>query len=110
MIILSIFFIFIGFYVGFIQAGVGFLIIIFLTLLNKEMLLVEMHSVKTVVVTIYLLISTFVFIYNGQINWSYALVLSIGRGIGGWIGGRFAGNVCEKFLQTRYEEHTYELQ
>src|SRR5690625_6696193 len=64
------------------------------------MLLVEMHSVKTVVVTIYLLISTFVFIYNGQINWSYALVLSIGSGIGGWIGGRFAVNVSEKFLQT----------
>lgn len=100
MIILSIVFIFIGFYGGFIQAGVGFLIIIFLTLLNKEMLLVEMHSVKTVVVTIYLLISTFVFIYNGQINWSYALVLSIGSGIGGWIGGRFAVNVSEKFLQT----------
>src|SRR5690625_6795638 len=96
MIILSIVFIFIGFYGGFIQAGVGFLIIIFLTLLNKEMLLVEMHSVKTVVVTIYLLISTFVFIYNGQINWSYALVLSIGSGIGGWIG--------------RSEEHTSELQ
>src|SRR5699024_12112625 len=49
MIILSIVFIFIGFYGGFIQAGVGFLIIIFLTLLDKEMLLVEMHSVKTVV-------------------------------------------------------------
>jgi len=100
MIILSIVFIFIGFYGGFIQAGVGFLIIIFLTLLDKEMLLVEMHSVKTVVVTIYLLISTFVFIYNGQINWSYALVLSIGSGIGGWIGGRFAVNVSEKFLQA----------
>src|SRR5699024_10523095 len=69
-------------------------------LLDKEMLLVEMHSVKTVVVTIYLLISTFVFIYNGQINWSYALVLSIGSGIGGWIGGRLAVNVSEKFLQT----------
>lgn len=97
--LLCIVFIFVGFYGGFIQAGVGFLIIISLTLLSKDMLLVEMHSVKTVVVTIYLLISTFVFIYNGQINWSYALVLSLGSGIGGWLGGRFAVRVSEKLLQ-----------
>lgn len=99
MPILIIVFIFIGFYGGFIQAGVGFLIIIFFTLLDKDMLLVEMHSVKTVVVTIYLLISTFVFIYNGQINWSYALVLALGSGVGGWIGGRFAVQVSEKLLR-----------
>ena len=98
--VLIVIFIFIGFYGGFIQAGVGFLIIIFLTLLDKEMLLVEMHSVKTVVVTIYLLVSTFVFIYNGQINWSYAIVLALGSGVGGWIGGRFAVQVSEKLLKT----------
>lgn len=97
--ILIIAFIFIGFYGGFIQAGVGFIIIILLTLLVKDMSLVEMHSVKTVTVTIYLLISTFVFIYNGQINWSYALVLALGSGVGGWIGGRFAVQVSEKLLQ-----------
>src|SRR5699024_4779831 len=80
--------------------GVGFLIIIFLTLLDKEVLLVEMHSVKKVVVTIYLLVSTFVFIYNGQINCSYVIVLALGSGVGVWIGGRLAVEVSEKLLKT----------
>lgn len=93
-------FLIIGFYGGFIQAGVGFLIIISMTLLIPKISLAEIHSVKAIVITIYLIVSTIVFIYNGQINWLYALVLSIGSGIGGWIGGRFTINVSEKILRN----------
>lgn len=97
--LLLIAFTFIGFYGGFIQAGVGFLIIAFLTVLTRNLHLVDMHSIKTVVVTLYLLISTPIFIFNGNIDWGYALVLAIGSGIGGWLGGTFAVRIPEKVLQ-----------
>lgn len=99
-IILSICFFIVGFYGGFIQAGVGFLIIAFLTIFASKFMLVEMHSIKTVVTSIYLLISTIIFIAHGQINWLYALVLAIGSGIGGWFGSRFAINFSEKILKV----------
>lgn len=92
-------FLIVGFYGGFIQAGVGFLIIAFLTILADHFKLVEMHSLKTIVTSIYLLISTVIFVINDQINWPYAIVLAIGSGIGGWTGSKFAITVSEKFLQ-----------
>lgn len=98
--LLLVFFLVIGFYGGFIQAGVGFLIIIIFTVFMKKLSLAEMHSIKTVVITIYLLISTAIFIYNGQVNWLYALVLSVGSGIGGGLGGKFASQVSEKVLKA----------
>lgn len=100
MPLLLVFFLAIGFYGGFIQAGVGFLIIIILTVFMKKLSLAEMHSIKTVVITIYLLISTAIFIYNGHVNWLYALVLSVGSGIGGGLGGKFASQVSEKVLKA----------
>ncbi|PIC95377.1 hypothetical protein CSV69_11695 [Sporosarcina sp. P26b] len=93
-------FLIVGFYGGFIQAGVGFIIIIALLLLYPNKTLVEMHSIKTFVITIYLLISTFVFIINGNVNWTFAIVLALGSAIGGNLGGRFASKVPEKVLQT----------
>lgn len=98
-IILFISFLIVGFYGGFIQAGVGFLIIAFLTLFASKLSLVEMHSIKTVVVTFYLLISTIIFIIHGQVNWLYAVVLAFGSGIGGWLGSKFAIKVSEKVLK-----------
>lgn len=98
-LILFLSFVIVGFYGGFIQAGVGFLIIAFLTILAGQFTLVEMHSIKTVITFLYLLLSTIVFIVYGEINWVYAFVLAIGTGIGGWIGSRFAINISEKLLR-----------
>src|SRR5699024_3234576 len=66
---------------------------------NILLILVEMHSIKTVITFLYLLLSTFVFVVYGEINWIYAFVLAIGTGIGGWIGSRFAISISEKFLR-----------
>lgn len=98
-ILLFISFLIVGFYGGFIQAGVGFLIIAFLSILASKLMLVEMHSIKTVVITIYMLTSTVVYIMHGQVNWSYAIILAIGSWIGGWLGSKFAMKVSEKFLK-----------
>src|SRR5699024_9971716 len=98
-LVLFLSFIIVGFYGGFIQAGVGFLIIAFLTILAGQYTLIEMHSVKTVITFLYLLLFTIVFIVYGQINWLYAIVLAIGTGIGGWFGTRFAISISEEFLR-----------
>ena len=98
-ILLFISFMCIGFYGGFIQAGVGFLIIAFLTVFTKNLRLSDMHSIKTVVITIYLLLSTVIFIKNGHVQWGYAFVLAIGSALGGWLGSTFAMKLPEKALQ-----------
>lgn len=99
IIALMIIFLVIGFYGGFIQAGVGFLIIATLTIFLHKMPLVEMHSVKTVVIAIYLICSLIVFISYDQIHWGYALVLALGGGVGGWAGSRFAIRIPEFWLK-----------
>jgi len=59
-----------------------------------------MHSIKTFVITNYLFLSTIIFLIHGHINWGYAIFLSAGSGIGGWLGSRFTITVSEKVLQT----------
>ncbi len=98
-VLLFLVFMLVGFYGGFIQAGVGFLIIAFLTLLTRNIKLADMHSIKTVVTTLYLLFSTVIFIVNGHVNWGYAIVLAAGSGIGGWFGSSFAMRISERKLQ-----------
>src|SRR5699024_4504086 len=92
-------FLIVGFYGGFLQAGVGFLIIAFLTVFANQLKIVEIQSIKTTVMSIYLLLSTFIFIFNGQVNWTYALILASGSSIGGWIGGKITVNVSEKLIR-----------
>lgn len=98
-VVLIVIFLLIGFYGGFIQAGVGFLIIATFSIFLSKMPLVEMHSVKTVVIAIYLICSLVVFISHDQIHWGYALILALGGGVGGWIGSKFAINIPEVWLK-----------
>lgn len=99
LLLLIISFLGIGIYGGFIQAGVGFLFIIVLSIIYPKMSLLEIHTIKTFVITLYLSISTVVYIVHGYIDWKYALYLSIGTAIGGYLGGRFALKVPERILQ-----------
>lgn len=75
----------IGIYGGFIQAGVGVLIMAALALINK-MDLVKANSVKVVVVFTYTLVALGIFMYNGLIEWKYGLTLAVGQATGGFIG------------------------
>ena len=82
-------FFFLGIYGGFIQAGVGFLMIITLTYLNN-FTLVKSNSAKVVVVLIYTSAAVAVFAYEGIINWKYGLMLAVGNAIGGWFASRWS--------------------
>lgn len=82
-------FFFIGIYGGFIQAGVGFLIIAALTSINKFSL-VKTNSAKVFVIFIYTISALVVYITEGKINWIYGITLAIGNSAGAWIASRWS--------------------
>ncbi|MDO8141925.1 MAG: sulfite exporter TauE/SafE family protein [Candidatus Brocadiales bacterium] len=91
-------FFFIGVYGGFIQAGIGFLIIAVLTTISG-LNLVETNSHKVFIVGINALFALIVFIFNGKICWSIGLALAAGNGLGGWIGSHLAVTKGERFIK-----------
>jgi len=91
-------FFFIGIYGGFIQAGVGFIIITALTLITG-LSLVNINSIKVFVILIYMFSSLFVFIYSGNVNWLLGLILAVGNGFGAWLGSTVAVKKGDKWVK-----------
>ncbi len=88
----------IGFYGGFIQAGVGFLLMAALFYFARlNLVLVNMH--KVFVVLIYTIPAFVIFIFSGNVDWFLGLILAAGNGLGGWIGARFAVKKGEKLIR-----------
>jgi len=82
-------FFFIGIYGGFIQAGVGFIILLVLNGFNR-IPLVKSNAIKLVIVLIYMSVSILIFAYHDKINWLYGIGLGIGNATGGWVGSRWS--------------------
>ena len=91
-------FFFIGVYGGFIQAGIGFLIIAVLTTMNG-LNLVETNSHKVFIIGMNALFALIVFIFNSKICWPIGLALAAGNGLGGWIGSNLAVTKGERFIK-----------
>jgi uncharacterized membrane protein YfcA len=91
-------FFFIGIYGGFIQAGVGFIIIpTLMTIFGFS--LVKTNSVKVFVILLYTAAALLVFIVNDQINWLLGLVLAAGNAAGAWFASRWSVDKGEAFLK-----------
>lgn len=91
-------FFFIGVYGGFIQAGIGFLIIAALTTMSG-LNLVKTNSHKVFIVGINAFFALIVFILNSKICWPIGLALAAGNGLGGWIGSHLAVTKGERFIK-----------
>jgi len=89
----------VGFYGGFIQAGVGFIIIASLTLITG-MSLVQINSLKVFVVAFYMLSSLLVFVISGKVDWALGLTLAVGNGIGAYLGSNFAVAKGDKWIRV----------
>ncbi|WP_109830004.1 sulfite exporter TauE/SafE family protein [Reichenbachiella versicolor] len=88
--LISVFMFFIvGIYGGFIQAGVGVLIMLTMSWVNK-MTLVKANSVKVFVILMYNLLAFSVFLLDDKVNWGLGLCLAAGMAIGGWIAARWS--------------------
>ena len=91
-------FFFVGIYGGFIQAGVGFIILLFLSSINGFSL-VKSNAIKVFVALIYSLAAVAIFAYNDSINWKYGLILSLGNASGGWVMSRWSVNKGDGFVK-----------
>jgi len=88
----------VGFYGGFIQVGVGFLLMASLHYLMKQSLVyVNMH--KVFIVLIYTIPALLIFIYSNNVDWGYGLTLASGNMIGAWWGAKFSIKGGEKFIK-----------
>jgi uncharacterized membrane protein YfcA len=91
-------FFFIGIYGGFIQSGVGIIIILALRYINRFSI-VKTNGVKVFVISIYTLAALAVFIWNREINWIYGFIVAAGTAIGGWVTSRWSTRLNDKVVR-----------
>ena len=77
----------IGFYGGFIQVGVGFLLMASLQFLMK-LDLVRVNMYKVFIVLIYTVPALLIFTLTDNVNWLLGIFLEIGNILGGWWGAK----------------------
>ncbi len=89
----------IGFYGGFIQVGVGFLLMAALFhLLRLDLVFVNMH--KVAIVLIFTVPALLVFVASGNVNWPLGLALAAGNGVGGWWAAHFSIRGGERVIRV----------
>lgn len=87
----------VGLYGGFIQAGVGFLVLAITTAAGMD--LVRGNAVKLLTVLMLTVISLIVFAVAGQVDWPRGLALGIGSWLGAMVGVRMAVLKGHNWLQ-----------
>ncbi len=92
-------FFFIGIYGGFIQAGVGLLIITALRLLTG-MDLVRTNAIKVFVIFFYTVVALGIFIMEGKVNWYLGPTLAVGNACGAWLGSHWAVEKGDKWIKV----------
>ena len=88
-VLAALIFFFLGIYIGFIQAGVGFMIIMTITTVNGFSL-VRTNALKMFVVFFGTLIALLIFVIEGHVDWGLGLALAGGNSIGVSIGSHWA--------------------
>lgn len=88
----------IGFYGGFMQVGVGFIILAFLQGIMK-MDLMRANSHKVFMAFAFTIPSLLIFIMAGEIHYLNGLILAVGTSLGAWISSKMAIKRGEKFIK-----------
>lgn len=89
LLISLIAFFFIGIYGGFINAGIGFIIMLFLNFFNR-MNLVRVNATKVAVVFVYSVGALATFALSGNVHWLYGFCLAGGTSLGAWTASRYS--------------------
>ncbi len=82
-------FFFIGMYGGFINAGIGFVIMFFLSQFNR-LNLIKTNATKVLLVFIYSSGALILFSFNNAVNWKLGFILALGSSIGAWWASRWS--------------------
>jgi len=91
-------FFFIGIYGGFINAGIGVVIMLFLNSFNR-LSLVKSNATKVSLVSIYTFAAVVYFALNDKIDWEVGFVLALGMSSGAWFSSRWSVNKGDKFIK-----------
>lgn len=94
---IGVFFLF-GIYGGFINAGIGIPIMLFLHYVNR-MNLVQVNATKVAVVSIYTLAALAVFAIDGLVDWKLGAMLALGNGLGAWVSARISVGKGDNFVR-----------
>lgn len=87
-----------GIYGGFVQAGVGFVLISALAgTLRYD--LVRSNALKLFCTAAFTLVALLVFIWRGQVEWIPGLIVAVGTMVGAKIGVRLALNISHKVMK-----------
>ena len=92
-------FVLIGFYGGFIQAGVG-IFMLFALVLSLGFDLMNANSIKLALTLVFTPFSLAVFIYHNQVEWIPGLILGAGSIIGAMLGAKVAIRKGIGFIKT----------
>lgn len=87
----------VGIYGGYIQAGVGFLVLS--VLLWQNINLVHGNAVKLTIIFFFTSIALVIFAWNGQVNWAMGAMLGVGNMIGASLGTHVAIKKGHNFIK-----------
>ena len=94
----TICFFFLGIYGGFVQAGIGFLVLAVLNVVNN-LNLVTSNYVKVFSAIVYTAASVVVFAIEDKIDWATGGILAIGMAWGGWFASRWSVDKGEVWIK-----------
>jgi len=88
----------VGFWGGFIQLGVGFIIMPVLNrVMGLDLVRTNMH--KVFIVAVYTVVALFIFASQLELLWIIGIALAVGNSIGGYLGTRFAIQSGERMIR-----------
>jgi len=79
----------VGVYAGFIQAGVGIMLLAALVL-GAGYEIVEASAIKMLMAVIFTGGALGVFVLSGKVDWTFGALMAVGQGLGAFLGARFA--------------------
>ena len=91
-------FFFVGIYGGFINAGIGIVMLLLLPAINR-LSLVKANATKVTVAFIYTLGAFVLFLLNDKIDWKYGLTLAAGNALGAWFASRYSVKKGDGFVR-----------
>ncbi|HNP94122.1 MAG TPA: sulfite exporter TauE/SafE family protein [Cyclobacteriaceae bacterium] len=94
----TVMFFFLGIYGGFLQAGIGFLVIALLSHVNNFDL-VKINYIKVFAALLYTGAAVAIFAIQDKIVWSIGITLAIGQGVGAWYASRWSVDKGEKWIK-----------
>ena len=97
-VVVTIGFFVVGLYGGFLQAGVGFLVLAITSMAGFD--LVRSNAIKVLSILLLTVLSLAIFAWEDSVDWPLGLALGLGNFVGGQIGVRFAVLKGHRSIQT----------